>query len=343
MKIGILTFHWATNYGAILQAYALQEYLRSAGHSVDIIDYKPVNYEFSWLNFIRHPRSLFGIKKILIGEAKEQKLGVFRNKYLNLTKRYGSEKELDELSAAYDILISGSDQILNPSFTVGGEGHPTSAYYLKFASRHTKKIGYAVSFGCTDYPDSAKRFASEWIQNFDKIGVREQSGLSILNALSFDKEKTLVPDPTILYGEQLFENLNIKKPRQDNYICVYMLRKKVVIDSNNVVYMDETHKPVSMEEWLGFIKYSDGLITNSYHGMIMAILFHVPFAVVLERDTHLGMNDRFNTILTQLNLTSRQVINGNGLKLLNDKIDWNFIGELLSEYRETGISFLTIR
>ena len=39
MKIGILTFHNAYNYGAVLQAYATQEIVKSYGHEVEIINY----------------------------------------------------------------------------------------------------------------------------------------------------------------------------------------------------------------------------------------------------------------------------------------------------------------
>ena len=55
MKIGILTFHWATNYGAILQAYCLQEYLTSQGHDVTIVNYKPKQYDNNWKQLLSHP------------------------------------------------------------------------------------------------------------------------------------------------------------------------------------------------------------------------------------------------------------------------------------------------
>ena len=53
MKIGILTFHWATNYGAVLQCYALQEYLKSLGHEVEIINYKPHLFDDNVYTFLR--------------------------------------------------------------------------------------------------------------------------------------------------------------------------------------------------------------------------------------------------------------------------------------------------
>ena len=40
MKVGILTFHRAHNFGAMLQCYALQEYLTKKGLNVEVIDYR---------------------------------------------------------------------------------------------------------------------------------------------------------------------------------------------------------------------------------------------------------------------------------------------------------------
>ena len=41
MKIGILTFHCAVNYGAVFQAYALQVVLMMDGYDVYVVDYCP--------------------------------------------------------------------------------------------------------------------------------------------------------------------------------------------------------------------------------------------------------------------------------------------------------------
>ena len=87
MKIGILTFHWATNYGAVLQAYALQEYLIGCGHDVEIINYKPKSYDFNWMIFIRHPKALLTFGKRMKVRKKEELLSLFREKNLKLTKK----------------------------------------------------------------------------------------------------------------------------------------------------------------------------------------------------------------------------------------------------------------
>ena len=73
-----------------------------------------------------------------------------------------------------------------------------------------KKIGFSVSFGCVDYPSDAKNVASTYIQSFDKIGVREDSGLHILSQLKYEGKSFVTPDPTVLMGDMLFENITIK-------------------------------------------------------------------------------------------------------------------------------------
>lgn len=343
MKIGIITFHWATNYGAILQAFCLQEYLKEKDHDVEIINYKPRQFDFSWLYLMLHPMQWLSIGKILNQRLKENMLASFRNNYLNQTRRFLLCSEIVDEAKKYDILISGSDQILNPFFTLHGEkNNPSSAYYLLFASSHTKKIGYAVSFGHTIYPTKALGIASQWINNFDTISVRENTGLNVLSQMKYTGFKDVVPDPTILYGKKLFHKLNISIPnKKESHICVYMLRYNINL-SGNYTYIDEKHQPLSMERWLSTIASASGLLTNSYHGMIMAILSHVPFAILLEKGNNKGMNDRFETLLKKLNLESRMCIDVNdALNILNMPIDFSLVDELLYKYQNVGENYLT--
>lgn len=340
MKIGILTFHWATNYGAILQAFCLQEFLCEQGHEVEIINYKPKRYDFSWIQYLKSPRRLKNLRKDLISRKKETLLVSFRKKYLNQTKRYYSTEELQKANLDYDLFISGSDQVLNPFYTAKGEGKPTSAYYLSFAPKDARRIGYAVSFGCVQYPEQAALYASEWIQDFDAIGTRENTGLNILHQLGFNGQSSVVPDPTILYGRKLYEALGVSVPiDKQPYICVYMLRREIRLDGH-VKYIDETKLPINMHEWLSTISSAKGLITNSYHGMIMAILAHVPFVVLLETGKAGGMNDRFSTLLSKLGLNERICITEEKAReILPNPINWAETEECIVEYKAIGSNF----
>lgn len=339
MKIGILTFHWATNYGAILQSYCLQEYLKECGHDVEIINYKPYIYDKTWSNFFKNPKNIKRIFKYSKEIRKEKLLQLFRDEHLNQSCRYSTCRELAQNETMYDVIISGSDQVLNPTFTIKGEGTPSSAYYLQFSKSQTKRVGYAVSFGCTNYPSDAMELSQQWIQNFDVIGVRENTGITVLDQLQFKNSRYVVPDPTILYGRKLFEKLGIEIPEtKKKYTCVYMLRKELIY--KDAYYLDDKHEALSIQKWLGVICNAECLITNSYHGMIMAILSHVPFVALLE-DKNKGMNDRFFTLLDKLNLTDRIVDEPTGISnVLSLAIEWKKIDKLVAQYSNVGKIFI---
>ena len=119
---------------------------------------------------------------------------LFRNKYLNLTQRYFSTKELQE-QCYYDCVISGSDQVLNVSFLRYGEPGGSKAYYLDFCNNKTKRVAYAVSFGAVEYPQDAIESLKEVVSRFSAISVRENTGVAIFKAMGRD-DVTVVPDPT---------------------------------------------------------------------------------------------------------------------------------------------------
>lgn len=344
MKIGILTFHWATNYGAILQAFCLQDYLCGLGHEVYIINYKPCQYEFSWIKYIKHPRRLHVLKRDLNNRRKELLLTSFRSQYLKQTRRYFCIADFENDAKQFDALISGSDQVLNPGFTMFGEdGFPSSAYWLGFGSGKMIRLGYAVSFGYEYYPEDAVSLAKQWVNEFNAIGVREKTGLCILQQLDYKGRREILPDPTLLLGEKIFSRLNIEVPlKKDIYTCVYMLRHEIYLESDNIKYIDEKHHPLTMEQWMTTIVYAKQLITNSYHGMIMAIFAQVPFVVLLENHSASGMNDRFYTLLGQIGMRNRLASNvSEALKILEQPIDFDKLVANMMDYSKVGKEFLT--
>lgn len=340
MKIGILTFHWSDNYGAVIQCYALQEYLKSQGHEVEIINYTPLKYSLFFSKLLLHPSQLKNFSLVKVQKQKHRFLKRFKLKNLCMSSRIFKHAAIESQALKYDAIISGSDQVLNASFLLYGENGHTPVYYLPYSS--PKKIGYAVSFGCTSYPTEAIGYAKTLVNNFDIVGVREHTGMGVLNQLGYKGTCVVVPDPTILYGNHLFDRISLA-PKKESYYCVYMLRSKISISCDGaVVYMDDSIKPVSMEEWISTIKYSKGLVTNSYHGMIMAILNRVPFVVILESGEVSGMNDRFYTLLDRLELKDRihQYFSNRLIDSLEDSIDWATVESKISDYRRIGVDFL---
>lgn len=342
MKIGIVTFHWGTNYGAILQAWCLQEYLMEQGHSVDIINYKPQQFDFSWLFIAKHPSLWKTINRQLANRKKEAILIPFRERYLRVTKRYYSLSEFDEALNKYDVLISGSDQVLNPGFAIAGDnGRPSDVYWLGFGRKDARRIGYAVSFGCEYFPEKALNLTKKWVNNFDAIGVREKTGLQILRSLEFKGVCNIIPDPTLLLGKTIFDKFGIVIPsNKERYTCVYMLRHEIKIEGN-VQYIDEKHKPLSMEQWINTIVKAQYMVTNSYHGMIIALFSHIPFVVLLETGGESGMNDRFYTLLEQIGCGDRIAESVNEVNdVLNKPMNFTLIDSLIKEYKGIGEAFL---
>ena len=347
MKIGILTFHWAANYGAILQAFSLQEYLKKQGHNVEIIDFKPKLYDFRYMDYLIHPRSMLPkFSRDLKQLKKDKQLDGFRRSFLNLSPRCYTLDDIKAIAGGYDVLISGSDQVLNPSFTLSGDGGPCSAYYLSFASEKQLKIGYSVSFGCTEYPKDALHYAEKWIGSFDKIGVRESGGIEVLNQMKYQGPCELTPDPVVLYGREVIERLDLDDNNTGDYIYSYMLHGAICPLSNDSLglqIIDEAkQKKRTIENWISSIYHAKYVVTNSYHGTIVAIVLHKPFAVVLSSGSLAGMNDRFITLLSKVGLfdcisdNNEESIKG----ILYKPIDWSKIDKHLQDFRSVGRVYL---
>lgn len=350
MKIGILTFHWATNYGAVLQAYALQTFLQNLGHNVSIINYKPKIYEYNLINFFtqRHYRKL---QDFLSNKKKENSLNLFREEKLKLTKRIFSYTEIPNIVKEYDILISGSDQVMNPFFLKNGEGKEmiSPSYFLGFEF-NGRRIAYAVSFGCKEYPIQQLNIAKQYLCKFEKIGVRERSGLSIVHKMQ-GHNPIVVPDPTILLPPSDFINLaNQSNFFDQNYHYAFFIRnskqRKIeipkFIKSNKILWNNDDND-YSIQTWLKKIYHAKSVITDSFHCVVMCLQLSRPFVVITEQSGKEGMNDRMYTLLEQLGLES-QILHKSELQLLPERIKISYNSETiatqLNKMRNIGIGFL---
>lgn len=351
MKIGILTFHWATNYGAVMQCYALQHYLEEQGHIVEVINYKPRQYDDSIYAFFRF-RKFLKINNYIENRKKETSLDKFRKEKLNLTSRVYSYVDIPNISAGYDVIISGSDQVLNPSFLQHGEkrGVVSPTYFLGFPFEG-RKVGYALSFGCVSYPQNALPIASKYIQDFNFLGVREKTGVDIVSSMG-RKDATVVPDPTLLRKSEFYSQLADVYSVSHNQPYVYSFfirhiveRRKAIgeiLQGDKVLWNNEDGN-FSMEGWLSKIKHAKLVITDSFHCMVMCLKLHVPFAVVTELKDNMGMNDRFYTLLEKMSLSSI-IIHKKNIGILSDYsnivFDWGMIDKVLEEYFHIGEDFL---
>lgn len=362
MKIGILTFHCAHNYGAVLQCYALQKILKTMGHDVEIINYRPryiVNcYKIFLCNrFISRKPMLF-IKKTF-SEIKVLKKRLLRyqafNKFINnqipLSTKITNNTRIPSI---YDIYIMGSDQIWNPYITNGFD----SAYFGFFPFKKGKKIyiSYAASMERTSLTHQESKYLKHALRNFNGISVREEQLKECLQRLT-NEEIQIVLDPTLLLPLTNWEKILIKPKESEHYVLVYQVRQdddtiriaqtiakqlncKIIEISASIRLSNKnkfkTLETCAPEEFLGLIKYSTFVVTSSFHGTVFSILFRKDFFCVRLDD---GYDSRSLSLLNIFNLSSHMISKESTPQIKS--IDYNNINyRKFKELRQNSYKFL---
>lgn len=349
MKIGILTFHWGTNYGGVLQAYALQTFLKRKGHDVAIINYAPHTFRDSFIKCF-YSKNPFTIIDNLKNYWKEKNIAKFRNNYLIQSERYFTPEQLIENPPQMDIYISGSDQIWNPY----GLKSNKKIYFLPFGDEKSIKLSYAASFGIIDYPENLIEEIKPLLNKFKAISVREKSGLEILKCSGINNG-ILLPDPTLLLEKiDYLEILKGKETNNKNDYFFYVLQKKQntirrIYKSlkknkhNKIIHTSKIkYTSLSIENWLNYIKNSKMVITNSFHGVVFSIIFNTPFIVVPIEGELSVMNDRIITLLEKFELKDRVIEKYEEIKfknILQKNINWKLSKKIIKNIQLESISF----
>lgn len=350
LKTGIITFHWGTNYGGILQAYALQEFIKKLGCEAEIINYAPLTFRDSFFRCFRTKSPRAAIKNFL-EYIKEQHFIFFRKKYLITTKRFFTLEELQNEAPKMDVYITGSDQVWN-SFFLNSYG---AAYFLAFGSSTVKRISYAASFGNTTYPNEAMEKIKHHLKKFDAISIRENSGFNILKDAGFDNAK-LMPDPTLLLDKNDYDRIMINKPKRiKEYAFFYILQKnqcqiekvynhvrhKLKIKTVNTTKLNTMTMGIS--DWLINIRDSQFVVTNSFHGVIFSIIFRKQFIVLPVEGALAGMNDRIYTLLQKFGLKDRIIETFEEtkfLQILDKQIDWKEMRKIQKNLQKEAFDYL---
>lgn len=327
MRIGILTFHCAHNFGAVLQAYALQEYLLKVGYNVYIIDYKPDYLVDSYKIFGNFPSGFKSIKALL-GECMRLPRRIKRyTAFASFTDKYMRKLKLNlhATNQIIDIFIFGSDQIWNKEIS---HGRYDPIFLGNFeAARGKRKIAYSASSGHKLMNDKELDSLCRYLRKFTAVGVREES-LHDLLIPHVPCDVCIVLDPTILVDRDVFEKI-LRKPKvSKKYILVYQaylvrngkgsrdiieiaehLAKQIdgiVIDLSFYLtfYKKKYSKVVSPEEFLGYVKYAECVVTNSFHGTAFSIIFEKSFYTI---KVNKKVDMRALSLLDSLDLAPRMI------------------------------------
>ncbi len=300
MEIGILTFHFANNFGALLQCYALQEYLSLQGHSVKVINYIPPNIRkrsYLWQLVTRKISIALVIKiykKIRYAHLQNSKFKQFRDTHLNLSELYDYGK-LSDVTNEFDAIIVGSDQVWGPGH------HKIGSYFLTHLRNFEgRRISYAPCCAFNFLEKDNKVSIESALKRFDSISVRNLETKRFVNSL-IGFEAPIVVDPTLLWD---FKDLINDRPVLDEkYILTYVLGNEIIGGHKNVIrklkskyknhkiisvmltdnnpqlfnWSDKTYWTADPLEWLSLFKYASFIYTDSFHGLLFSIKFKKPF------------------------------------------------------------------
>ena len=306
-KVGFITIHNSPNYGACLQSYALYRYIQQQGNDVEIIDlHRPFAYEDyipskkyvcsrpvkrSLLSKLKgNVKSLIGIKTknpSLYSPLAIKKFDEF-NSIIKLSKPYRGIDELYANPPLYDLYISGSDQLWNPT-----QAYCLEPYFLTFVPNgQGKKISYATSVGITDLRDNEKKDFAKWLNLYDDISVREYQAQSLLQGLLADKKVNQVADPTFLLDPKDWKDMAVR-PKQSKYILMFTLQHRPeileyclqlskqsglpLIELGQVQpdVLDGSYtavKDAGPKEFLGYIENAELVITDSFHCTVFSLI-----------------------------------------------------------------------
>lgn len=361
MKIGIVTFQRTDNYGAALQAFALQAFLSAQGHEVELIDYWPLAPAFwprRWLAV--YPRNMllkWQVRRI------EQRFERFRKQRLRLSSpRITDPADLHSLAGRHDLLIAGSDQIWNPTWIdriPGGD----QFYLLAFAAPTTRKLSYAASFGQATVdamPAAWQQIFQRELPAFDWISVRESSGTALVETLCGRKDAATVVDPTLLMPASFYSAIMPPPARKPEYLFSFLLHgenpyalrfieqalratglrpRHCHLHAARLARLDD--QPPSPEDWLARIRDASLVITNSFHAVVFCLLFHTPFVVLKIGGATAGMNDRINNLLDMAGVSDRLCsANETFQPDAFPAIDWNTVDSRLAAQREETLARL---
>lgn len=361
MKIGIITFHRAINYGAYLQAYALKQVLMDLSAQVDIIDYRSKKIERSYYSPIHSWESIkTNIKNIVTWKAqskRNQAFAPFFDKYIFSGENkiiYSSDK-LKEISNQYDAFISGSDQVWNLRCNTGD-----MAYLLDFVKEKKKKFSYAASFGYVIEDDYRNSLYKNLISEFEFKSVREQKGIDVIYKLLGSKCGNIAKhiDPTFLIGLDQWKKFVKPIDQKNKYVLVYSLTmppkmleyaeqvaeanhlEVVIITLNNLFTLTTKHKVItaSPEQFLSYINFAECILTNSFHGTAFSIIFRKKFRVLLNRNPQHD-NGRILDLLNTLDLSST-IIDESDQVIDFRLIDYEIVDGHLQKLRQQALDYL---
>ena len=300
MRVGIVTFHCAYNFGSALQAWALLRTLEARGHEAHVVDYRGHDFDQYHLIQTFSPKALLA-SLVFYGPNRRRRDSFerFIAERLAPTARYDVDDEArmaTELPEQFDCFVCGSDQIWNLDCTLG----PVGPYFLSFAG-DARRVAYApslshTSFAPENFGPAQREQVACWLSRFSAVSVREASTAPLFQPLCPVPIETCL-DPTLLLDAADYDAITTPVPEAAGTLFVYMLEKNTELVAYagrlarelgvSVSYVSKhrldfgvpacNYYGVGPSEFLGLVRGCSAVVTNSFHATVFSLLFGVPF------------------------------------------------------------------
>ena len=353
-KIGILTFHFPDNYGAVLQTYSLFRKISSLGYDAEVIDYVPQAGASKGGVFVRLTDLKSLISNVLRLVAfpfwlcRKNKIKRFRNAYIRLSDRYSRPEDIPY--ERYGTVVTGSDQTFNRNYGF------TDVYYQPFIKSIAQtKVAYAPSMGSMP-PSSLDDYSLDRLKDFDYLSCREKGASDALSDM-LNREVPCVLDPVFLTSREEWLRLAGQSWRRKPYVFVYDLNAKDKVvniarqrypDHDIVIYSNDPLGPVKMrgrgihfvqstgvEDFLSLIYHSAAVVTDSFHGTAFSLIMEKDFYVYLSLEK---AADRIISLLRYLGMEDRITVPDVDVK--SSQPDYSVVRKKLGELITRSESFL---
>lgn len=367
MNVNILTLPISGNYGGMLQAYALQSVLIKNGYNARIVNYKTVkeksilvrlkSFIKNILIFAEFDRFEFNIPFL----CRNRMIFGFRKKYIN-ELFFDPYKLCRSKVNEDDIWIVGSDQVWRGLYAK--DSWNLAFFFLNFLKETTRKnsISYAASYGADEWegkPEETEE-CGQLLRQFKSVSVREHSGIDICKK-KFGVTSTQMPDPTLLLKTNDYDSIIDGEQNslpETPYIAAYILDqnkgKSAILDITaeslglSVQFLmprptapqRKNRYPVTISQWLCWIREAKYVVTDSFHGCVFAIIYNKPFVCLGNKERG---SARFDSLLRTFGLRDRMFIDASDvelIQLLSSPIDWDRVNAIHDAERERGIKFL---
>lgn len=361
-RVGILTFHCADNFGAVLQAYGLLTWLKGQGFDPFIVNYvPPVLRGREWLIPYLPCKGLRARLRVstarFIGNLRagrdwwirSRRFRTFRRECLTGQSRaFYCAKALSWIKA--DLLIVGSDQIWSPKILFGLR----PAYFGAFKNRRIRKtVAYAASFGTDRLPEDLGPEFSRLLSAVHEISMRERGAAEYIEE-RFRRKAVHVMDPVFLLRPSQWRAV-MDSPEERGFILSYEAERSQPLREAACRLAEERHAEAVMllqrfsgqessfrtvysagpRQFLGYFAAAEYVFTNSFHGAAFSILFHRPFCVW----NYSAAEARIESLLQSVGLTGRMAAEGR-MPDINEEISWEEVDRRLDAACANSREFL---